>query len=495
MRGADEKVLRPLLAGVQAKLRDLEGKRASSSTAPSRPSAPPPPAAKRARDDPPPRPAQLSWAPAPRDPGGENTTAVHRKSSPKPKAPKHDWSAGRKQTQSFSDDEDTFPVRKAVNNRDRGGGTERREGKNHAASFQSAGERLDAENARRGVPPAAAAARRGSVPSAPHDGGHGGASTTVARNGFVPPYVRKAFTGPNGGQMPRNGGGGGNNAGQQRNGGNNGRTMNGGANDANDEPPFSEQVMRRLAPHDEPIPDELLKMDRDIVERVVSEILEAPASIGWKDIAGLKHAKAAVQELAVWPLMKPELFRGARSVPRGLLLFGPPGTGKTLIGRAVASQCGATFFSISASSLTSKWIGEGEKMVRALFAVARCCEPAVIFVDEIDSLLSARKSDGEHESSRRMKTEFLVQMDGLGGDDGASKLFIFICKHSIRLTMVTVVHRSVAARGRHEQAAGARRRRAAAAREAAVHPAPVRRREARDRDEHPGRGRVGKLIF
>ena len=95
MRGADEKVLRPLLAGVQAKLRDLEGKRASSSTAPSRPSAPPQPAAKRARDDPPPRPAQRSWAPAPRDPGGENTTAVHRKSSPKPKAPKHDWSAGR----------------------------------------------------------------------------------------------------------------------------------------------------------------------------------------------------------------------------------------------------------------------------------------------------------------------------------------------------------------------------------------------------------------
>ena len=439
MRGADEKVLKPLLDGVQAKLRDLEGKRASSSTAPSHPPAPPQPAAKRARDDPPPRPAQRSWAPAPRDPGGENTTAVHRKSSPKPKAPKHDWSAGRKQTQSFSDDEDTFPVRKAVNNQDRGGGTERREGKNHAASFQSAGERLDAENARRGVPPAAAAARRGSVPSAPHDGGHG-ASTTVARNGFVPPYVRKAFTGPNGGQMPRNGGNG-NNGGQQRNGGNNGRTMNGGSNDANDEPPFSEQVMRRLAPNDEPIPDELLKMDRDIVERVVSEILEAPAAIQWKDIAGLKHAKAAVQELAVWPLMKPELFRGARSVPRGLLLFGPPGTGKTLIGRAVASQCGATFFrcvyfilipvwairmtlcfvfySISASSLTSKWIGEGEKMVRALFAVARCCEPAVIFVDEIDSLLSARKSDGEHESSRRMKTEFLVQMDGLGGDDGA----------------------------------------------------------------------------
>ena len=418
MRGADEKVLRPLLAGVQAKLRDLEGKRASSSTAPSRPSAPPQPAAKRARDDPPPRPAQRSWAPAPRDPGGENTTAVHRKSSPKPKAPKHDWSAGRKQTQSFSDDEDTFPVRKAVNNRDRGGGTERREMKNHAASFQSAGERLDAENARRGVPPAAAAARA----AAPCPPRRTMAATAARRRpsratGSFPRTCARLSPARTADRCP--GTAAANNNGQQRNGGNNGRTMNGGANDANDEPPFSEQVMRRLAPNDEPIPDELLKMDRDIVERVVSEILEAPASIGWKDIAGLKHAKAAVQELAVWPLMKPELFRGARSVPRGLLLFGPPGTGKTLIGRAVASQCGATFFSISASSLTSKWIGEGEKMVRALFAVARCCEPAVIFVDEIDSLLSARKSDGEHESSRRMKTEFLVQMDGLGGDDGA----------------------------------------------------------------------------
>ena len=176
--------------------------------------------------------------------------------------------------------------------------------------------------------------------------------------------------------------------------------------------------MRRLSPNGEPIPETLLKMDRDIVDRVVAEILETPSAVSWENIAGLEHAKAAVQELAVWPLMKPELFRGARAVPRGLLLFGPPGTGKTLIGRAVASQCGATFFSISASSLTSKWIGEGEKMVRALFAVAAACEPAVIFVDEIDSLLSARKSDGEHESSRRMKTEFLVQMDGLGGEEG-----------------------------------------------------------------------------
>jgi len=267
-----------------------------------------------------------------------------------------------------------------------------RAGGGGAASFVSAGDRLDAENARKGLPP-----REKRTSAGGGGGGTGG-------NGFVPPYVRKALNG--------SGGGGGGAGGQRQKGG-----SNGDERDA-DAPPFSDAVMARISPAGEPIPESLLKMDKDIVERVVSEILETPATIAWDDIAGLKHAKAAVQELAVWPLMKPELFCGARAVPRGLLLFGPPGTGKTLIGRAVASQCGATFFSISASSLTSKWIGEGEKMVRALFAVAAACEPAVIFVDEIDSLLSARKSEGEHESSRRMKTEFLVQMDGLGGDEG-----------------------------------------------------------------------------
>lgn len=85
--------------------------------------------------------------------------------------------------------------------------------------------------------------------------------------------------------------------------------------------------------------------------------------------------------------------------------------GKTLIGKAIASESGAKFFSISASSLTSKWHGEGEKLVRTLFAVASCHSPAIIFIDEIDSLLSQR-SDGEFEASRRIKTEFLIQLDG-----------------------------------------------------------------------------------
>ena len=98
--------------------------------------------------------------------------------------------------------------------------------------------------------------------------------------------------------------------------------------------------------------------------------------------------------MVVLPMMRPDIFTGLRAPPKGLLLFGPPGTGKTLIGKCIASQSGSTFFSISASSLTSKWVGEGEKMVRALFAVAKVHQPSVVFIDEIDSLLTSR-SEGQ----------------------------------------------------------------------------------------------------
>lgn len=158
--------------------------------------------------------------------------------------------------------------------------------------------------------------------------------------------------------------------------------------------------------------DERLKnFEPKIIELITSEIMDHGPPVAWEDIAGLEFAKTTIKEIVVWPMLRPDIFTGLRGPPKGILLFGPPGTGKTLIGKCIACQSGATFFSISASSLTSKWVGEGEKMVRALFAVARCHQPAVIFIDEVDSLLSQR-TDGEHDSSRRIKTEFLVQLDG-----------------------------------------------------------------------------------
>ncbi|XP_016053770.1 PREDICTED: fidgetin-like protein 1 [Miniopterus natalensis] len=160
-----------------------------------------------------------------------------------------------------------------------------------------------------------------------------------------------------------------------------------------------------------PVDERLKSLEPKMIELIMSEIMDHGPPVNWEDIAGVEFAKATIKEIVVWPMMRPDIFTGLRGPPKGILLFGPPGTGKTLIGKCIASQSGATFFSISASSLTSKWVGEGEKMVRALFAVARCQQPAVIFIDEIDSLLSQR-ADGEHESSRRIKTEFLVQLDG-----------------------------------------------------------------------------------
>lgn len=164
-------------------------------------------------------------------------------------------------------------------------------------------------------------------------------------------------------------------------------------------------------------------IESDMIENVINEIIDKSPSVGWEDIAGLEHAKKTLKYMVTLPLKRPELFNGIRQPDKGLLLFGPPGTGKTMIGKCIASSANSTFFNISSSSLTSKFVGDGEKMVRALFAVARCYQPAVIFIDEIDSLL-AQRTEGESESSRRIKTEFLVQFDGAGTTDSDQLLVI-----------------------------------------------------------------------
>lgn len=171
------------------------------------------------------------------------------------------------------------------------------------------------------------------------------------------------------------------------------------------------------------LPEELRHLGKELVEKIENEIMASGDPVTFDDIAGLEDAKQTVQEIVCWPMKRPDLFTGLRRAPNGLLLYGPPGTGKTLIGKAIAHESAATFFAISSSSLTSKWIGEGEKLVRTLFAVAAYREPAVVFLDEIDSLLTQRQSD-ETEASRRIKTEFLVQLDGTASSRKGSRVLV-----------------------------------------------------------------------
>jgi fidgetin-like protein 1 len=163
------------------------------------------------------------------------------------------------------------------------------------------------------------------------------------------------------------------------------------------------EVMKNLPPG----------VDKNAAKQILNEIVVRGDEVHWSDIAGLEVAKSALREAVVYPFLRPDLFMGLREPARGMLLFGPPGTGKTMLARAVATESRSTFFSISASSLTSKYLGESEKLVRALFGLAKVLAPSIIFVDEIDSLLSQRSGSGEHEATRRIKTEFLIQWSDL----------------------------------------------------------------------------------
>lgn len=160
----------------------------------------------------------------------------------------------------------------------------------------------------------------------------------------------------------------------------------------------------------------LQNVDSKLANMILNELLVDGPGVQWEDILGLDAAKKTLQEIVILPSLRPELFTGLRAPARGVLLYGPPGTGKTMLAKAVAHEANSKFFSISASSLTSKYVGESEKLVRALFAVAKELAPSIIFIDEIDSILSER-SESEHEASRRLKTQFLLEFDGVGSKE------------------------------------------------------------------------------
>jgi len=149
--------------------------------------------------------------------------------------------------------------------------------------------------------------------------------------------------------------------------------------------------------------DENAKLQGALAGAIVTE----KPNIKWSDVSGLETAKEGLKEAVIMPVKFPQLFKGPRQPWSGILLYGPPGTGKSFLAKACATECDSTFFSVSSSDLVSKWQGESERLVKQLFELARARKPSMIFIDEVDSLCGKR-SEGENESSRRIKTEFLV---------------------------------------------------------------------------------------
>jgi len=181
---------------------------------------------------------------------------------------------------------------------------------------------------------------------------------------------------------------------------------------------------KRLKPNNRSKPAEKKSNHMEpMYQRIEEEIVAKSPGVKFSEVKGLRDVKQALFETIIMPISRPDIFTGIRAPPRGLLFFGPPGNGKTMIAKAVASECNSTFFSISASSLVSKYVGDSEQLMKALFALARERAPSIVFIDEIDAILKSR-SENEQESSRRLKTEFLVQFDGVAASSDDARVLV-----------------------------------------------------------------------
>ena len=145
-----------------------------------------------------------------------------------------------------------------------------------------------------------------------------------------------------------------------------------------------------------------------------ARLLTESTGVGWGDVAGLHAAKQALEEAVLLPLWHPELYVGPVTPWRGVLLYGPPGTGKTHIARALATEARTAFMSVSAKDMVSKWQGESEKNITALFADARASAPCIVFMDEVDAIAGEGTSGNTDDFRVRIQKQLLIEMDGLG---------------------------------------------------------------------------------
>ena len=161
--------------------------------------------------------------------------------------------------------------------------------------------------------------------------------------------------------------------------------------------------------------DDFVNAYKEVTPTAMREVYIEVSTVHWDDIGGLEEVKQHLREAVEWPLKSPEIFnRLGIKPPKGILLYGPPGCGKTLLARAVATESEANFITIKGPEVFSKWVGESEKAIREVFRKARMAAPAVIFLDEMDSL-APRRGLGFTDSgvTERVISQLLTEMDGI----------------------------------------------------------------------------------
>ena len=161
--------------------------------------------------------------------------------------------------------------------------------------------------------------------------------------------------------------------------------------------------------------DDFMNAFKEITPTAMREIAVEVPVVHWDEVGGLEEVKEKLKEAVEWPLKNPEVFkRLGIQPPKGILLIGPPGCGKTMLARAVATESEANFISIKGPEVFSRWVGESEKAIREIFRKARMASPAVIFFDEVDSLVPRRgQGDGDSGVTERVISQLLTEMDGI----------------------------------------------------------------------------------